>query len=456
MKKIIIVVVLVAVTVAAYFGYQQIQAQQVEATAVTEDSLRVDTGIDQVMAEGRIIPLHEAHLSAQTAGLVTELFVPEGAIVDAGDTLLQLDTTDEQIIVRQANAGVTQAEANLETAQAGLLLAQLSLDVAHLSVRSAEADLALIQSGPTTAQIVLTERNVAVAEAAVNQAANSVSLVTEGASAAQIAAAQAQVTAAQKAYDNALKIYQPILQDENSNEADREQASLLLSASLSSLNSAQAALNALLAGATNAERNAAAGGVIVASNQRDAAAAQLDLLMVGTRAETIAIARASLQQAQDMVHEAELSVAIGETAVTQAGAALAEAKDALAAAEYNLSKRTLVAPIAGTVVVINAKVGEVAQAGMPIIVLADFSQWVVETTDLTELDVVEVAQGLAAALEIDAFPGETLSGVVTDISSISANVLGDVTYRVTVEVTDDQGLPLRWGMTAVVDVDTTE
>ena len=89
-------------------------------------------------------------------------------------------------------------------------------------------------------------------------------------------------------------------------------------------------------------------------------------------------------------------------------------------------------------------------------ILADFSQWLVETTDLTERDVVEVARGLAVAIEVDAFPGEILAGVVTDISSVSANVLGDVTYSVTVGVTDDQGVPLRWGMTAVVNVDTAE
>ena len=282
------------------------------------------------------------------------------------------------------------------------------------------------------------------------------SLVTEGATSAQIAAAQAQVTAAQKAYDAALKIYRPVLQDENSNETDREQASFLLTASLSSLSSAQAALDALLAGATNAERNAAGSGVTIASNQRDAVAAQLDLLLAGTRAEQIAIATASLQQAQDKILEAEVGAAIAETAVTQAEAALAEAEAALTTAAHNLSERTLVAPIAGTVAAIYIKEDEVAQVGTPIVILADFSQWLVKTTDLTELDVVEVARGLAVALEIDAFPGEILSGVVSDISSVSAKVLGDVTYSVTVEVTDDQGVPLRWGMTAVVNVDTAE
>ncbi len=161
MKKIIIVVAVIAViSIAAYFGYQQYQGQQEEeeaATAVTEDTNRVDTGIDQVRAEGQIVPLQEANLSVLTAGPVAALFVAEGDVVAAGDPLLQLDTTDEEIAVRQAQAGVTQAEANLETAQAGLLLAQLNLEVARLGVRAAEADLTLLEAGPTAAQIDLSE-----------------------------------------------------------------------------------------------------------------------------------------------------------------------------------------------------------------------------------------------------------------------------------------------------------
>ncbi|MEM7798361.1 MAG: hypothetical protein AAF633_04145, partial [Chloroflexota bacterium] len=61
--------------------------------------------------------------------------------------------------------------------------------------------------------------------------------------------------------------------------------------------------------------------------------------------------------------------------------------------------------------------------------------------------------GLPVEVTIDAFPGETIQGEVADISSTSERVLGDVTYRVTVNLLDDDALDLRWGMTAFVKVD---
>ena len=42
---------------------------------------------------------------------------------------------------------------------------------------------------------------------------------------------------------------------------------------------------------------------------------------------------------------------------------------------------------------------------------------------------------------------------VTDIASVSQLNIGDVTYPVTVTL-DDTDLPLRWGMTVEVDIDT--
>ncbi|MCP4363359.1 MAG: HlyD family efflux transporter periplasmic adaptor subunit [Chloroflexi bacterium] len=457
-KRLLIGIVLIAVIGGgAYYGYQQWQAnQETEEAAATvdADSLRVDTGIDLVTAEGRVIPLQETNLSSQTTGAVVEILVTEGDMVEAGDPLLRLATTDQEIAITQAEVGITQAEANIETAQVGLLLAQLNLEAANLAVRAAEADLALLEAGPTDAQVALSEQNVAVAEAGINQAGANQNLTLEGATSAQIAAAQAQLSAMQAAYDNALKSYQPVLQNPDSDEEAREQAGYRLNSASESLNAAQAALDSLLTGASNSERTAASSGVAVAANQRDAAQAQVDLLLAGTRPEQIAIAEASLQQTQDAVTEAELGVTNAETAVTQAEAALSEAEAALALAENALTKRTLTAPFAGTIADVHAKVGEIAQAGLPVITLADFSQWQVETTDLTELNVVEVSRDLPVSVQIDAFPGEEISGWVTDISEVSNNVLGDVTYIVTVALEDDNNLPLRWGMTAVVDVDT--
>ena len=59
-------------------------------------------------------------------------------------------------------------------------------------------------------------------------------------------------------------------------------------------------------------------------------------------------------------------------------------------------------------------------------------------------------------MSIDAFPGEMLTGTITDIASASDVVRGDVTYKVTIDLGDNPDLPLRWGMTAFMTVDTSQ
>jgi multidrug resistance efflux pump len=78
----------------------------------------------------------------------------------------------------------------------------------------------------------------------------------------------------------------------------------------------------------------------------------------------------------------------------------------------------------------------------------------VETTDLVELDVVFAGVGQPATITLDALPGERLTGTVVEIGQVPELVRGDITYRVRLDLEDTSALPLRWGMTAVVNIDT--
>ena len=55
-------------------------------------------------------------------------------------------------------------------------------------------------------------------------------------------------------------------------------------------------------------------------------------------------------------------------------------------------------------------------------------------------------------IQFDAIPGEELNGTVTDVALISAISQGDVVYEVTIDLVGTEGLPIRWGMTAFVNV----
>ena len=107
------------------------------------------------------------------------------------------------------------------------------------------------------------------------------------------------------------------------------------------------------------------------------------------------------------------------------------------------------APFPGVITDLDLKVGEFAASGTPVITIADNSQWVVKTTDLTEIDVVNVKEGEAAIVTLDALPDVELKGNVFSISQNYAENQGDIVYEVTILLTESNPA-MRWGMTAEV------
>jgi multidrug efflux pump subunit AcrA (membrane-fusion protein) len=121
----------------------------------------------------------------------------------------------------------------------------------------------------------------------------------------------------------------------------------------------------------------------------------------------------------------------------------------LAAAQAALADVELRAPFDGTVAGLKVKTGESVSPGQVAASVADFSGWIIKTTDLTELDVVNITEGQAVLIALDALPEEILDGKVQRIGQNYSEQQGDVVYEVTVELTES--LPnMRWGMTAVV------
>lgn len=468
-KRIVTSLAVVTVlAVAGAFIYQQFLAADpvVAATESDGDAMAlaetaVQTGSRAVSAEGTITPLRSANLSFLIGGEVAEILAEEGTVVAAGDPILRLNAANLELGVQQAQAGLAAAEANVAAAHAQLELARVRVNTAQIGVTSAQAQLDLVKAGPRPEELEAAEKSLAAAEAGIAQAAGGrdVQLTISD---AQIKAAEANVAAERANYRGIQENYDAIIDacfelpdgsevcplyggTEENVRAQLEIAQL-------QLNAAQAGLDSLLAGPTAAQQQAAGGAVGLAVANRDLAQAQLDLLLAGATDEQIRQAEVGVEQAQLGVEQAETAVTQAEAAVTQAQAGVIQAQAALAAAEKALARMTLTAPFAGTVAGILVDEGEVVSSGVPVVVLADFSEWQVETTDLTELDVVAVEVGAPVEVRVDAIKNEVVTGTVTEISQASALIRGDVTYAVTVKL-DRSDLPLRWGMTVAVDIE---
>jgi multidrug resistance efflux pump len=432
-------------------------AGEVEGAAVVDEVDRIAVASDgAVAAEGQVVPLRQAQLAFAAAGQVAEVLAAEGTSVEAGAPILRLDTTDQELALTQAEAALAQAQANLSAAQAGLEASQVGVQAAEVGVQAADIQVALVSAPPRPEEIALRESSIAVAEARIGQASGAQGVVLEGSTAAQIQAAEADLQAAEA---RALPVSQQLsaIQAQENPDADvLAQAQRDYAAAQASIDAARIALDELRGGATAAEQQAASGGVAAAVAQREVAQAELDLLLAGSQVEQIAIAEAGKAEAAAALAEAQFRVQQAEAAVGQAQAGVSQAQAGVDAAQVALDNQTLTAPFAGTVADVTVELGEIVSPGVPAAIVADLSGWLVETTDLTELDVVAVAVDQTADVRADALPDDVFTGVVTDIASDAEEVRGDITYRVTLRLDDDAEAleKLRWGMTVFVTLDT--
>ena len=145
----------------------------------------------------------------------------------------------------------------------------------------------------------------------------------------------------------------------------------------------------------------------------------------------------------------------GENAEQQAvaRAQLESARANLDAAHATLANSQLRVPFKATVISLNLSVGETVNAGVPVAYLGNTNCWKVETKDLAEIDVADVAIGNTVTVKLDAFPDEEFTGTVIKIDPVGKLYLGDMTYQITVTL-DEADPRFLWNMTATVTVNT--
>ena len=130
----------------------------------------------------------------------------------------------------------------------------------------------------------------------------------------------------------------------------------------------------------------------------------------------------------------------------------------------NFAKTTITSPIDGTVVSLNAEVGEIVMigtmnnAGTVIMTVADLNTIEVEV-EVDETDVARVKVGQEAKLSVDAFPDTTFKGVVVEVGN-AAQSSGSSTDQVTnflVKILLTDVVPgIKPGMTATADITTAK
>jgi HlyD family secretion protein len=127
------------------------------------------------------------------------------------------------------------------------------------------------------------------------------------------------------------------------------------------------------------------------------------------------LSEAEFQKTKSVWDASQANVSAIEERLRETGANLAASRD-------SLSKTTVIAPLAGVVTALPIKEGEVTvigtmnNAGTQLLTISDMS--LVEAVMMVdETSVPQVKIGQTANLNIDAYPGRTFKGVVTDVGS---------------------------------------
>jgi multidrug efflux pump subunit AcrA (membrane-fusion protein) len=167
-----------------------------------------------------------------------------------------------------------------------------------------------------------------------------------------------------------------------------------------------------------------------------------------TKAENdVALKKAEMEEVQDKYDRMK------ENGVDTAELAVLEAR--LEAAKAEVAAFEITAPFDGVVAEMNAKAGSSIRLDEVAVVIADFSNWLVKTTDLTEIDVVQLRENDPVAVKLDALPDVELKGSILSIGQTYAENQGDVVYDVTVQLTNAHPA-MRWGMTASMTFESQE
>lgn len=131
--------------------------------------------------------------------------------------------------------------------------------------------------------------------------------------------------------------------------------------------------------------------------------------------DSLLVARQQLEDARTDFERAILQLEIAEFGVDQAEASVDEAQERLA-------KTIFRAPIAGKVTRLNIELGETVivgtmnNPGSLVLTISELSR-VEAVVQVDETDVPYISVGDEAILELDAFPGQRLQGVVTEIGN---------------------------------------
>ncbi len=345
-------------------------------------------GSSGTIAEGHLKPEHAANLSFLSPGTVEEVKVKIGDQVKKGDVLASLTNLEQvQAQITAANLELTEAQQDYDQLQRTEGLGRADAWTAYMNAQVARGD----------AERDWEDLNLDDIEDRIED------------DQAEVQDREQDLKDAQEEFDK----YKTL----NEDNSKRKTAADKLETAQNDYNEAVRKLEET-------------------TRERDTVRAALDAAMA-TEAE----AKHTYEESLDGPNKEKIALASSR---------LENARAQVAAAENTQSNFQIIAPFDGVVADVEIEGGDQVTTQTRAVSVIDPSTWIVETTDITELEVVDIAEGQRATFTADALPDVTMTGVVSEISQSSYTQSGDVIY--TVRIKADRVDPrVKWGMTVEVN-----
>lgn len=192
------------------------------------------------------------------------------------------------------------------------------------------------------------------------------------------------------------------------------------------------------------------------SDSNEIGKANLDIVQasVNNARNSVEIAKANVQRATAALDALTEPLQGNDLAILEAQ--VSNARTNLELAQLRLEQSQIIAPVGGRIANVTVEVGEQASPGAPAITLLSEGEYHLDVS-VDEIDIEKVTLGQAVNIVLDAVEGVTLQGEVADIAPVAGvGGGGVVTYLVTINIKETEGVNLRAGLTATADIITKE
>ena len=386
-------------------NYVQVNPQRREIVNVFSDS-------------GTITAANTYEVRPLVRGTVLTADFSEGDVVQAGDVLYTIDSSDAANSVERAQISANQAERSYEDAlNASYVRSDIGGTV--VSIRVAPGDA--VTAGQEVATIrddgtVLLTLNFPAADAAAFVPGQTAQVTLDG-TYETLAGSVRSVSGADTLSDGNMLVRSVVIAVPNSGSLTSAQAATASVGGVNALGSARFAYQ------KEQTLTAAASGTVAALCVQPGA-------VVGAGSNIVQLTSDSLdrqvEQAADSLRSAQLSV-----------------EDAM----NTLDNYTITAPISGTIIQKNVQAGETVG---PMCIIHDL-RYLEMTLNVDELQILSIKEGQDVRITADAVQDKTFNGVVTNVSSAGTTTGGTTTYPVTIRI-DDFG-ELLPGMNATAEIE---